>query len=137
MDDRRALLVVTALAEGATGLCLLALPGLAFDLLLGPAPHPAESLFVGRFAAAALVGIGVASWLAGRGGQALASAGLLGGLTVYNVAAALLLAYGGAVLKLTGILLWPAAVAHAGLALWCAAGLRRPPPARASPTQPP
>jgi hypothetical protein len=44
---------------------------------------------------------------------------LLTGLLVYNVAASMLLAFAGAVLKMMGVLLWPAVAAHAILAVWC------------------
>jgi hypothetical protein len=135
MDDRRLLLILTACAEGATGLCLLIAPALAFDLLLGAGDHPAETLFVGRFAGAALAGIGVASWMSGRSERDAVAAGLLYGLGTYNVAASMLLAYGGAAQGFSGILLWPATLTHAGLAAWCIARLRRP-PAGAAPTTP-
>jgi hypothetical protein len=49
---------------------------------------------------------------------------LLVGITIYTVVAAVLLAYAGGVLKMAGILLWPAVMFHAVLAAWCFTCLR-------------
>jgi hypothetical protein len=118
------LLAITALAEGATGLCLLLLPGLVLDLLLGPGAHSGEALFMARVAGAAVAGIAVASPKA-RGEETEGPpAGLLAGLLTYNIGATLLLGYGGAVLGFVGVLLWPATAAHAGLAIRSAVCLR-------------
>jgi hypothetical protein len=38
---------------------------------------------------------------------------------IYDVAAAVILAYTGWFLNLVGILLWPAVLLHAALAVWC------------------
>jgi hypothetical protein len=48
-----------------------------------------------------------------------AQLGLLTSILIYNAAATLLLAYAGVILKMVGVLLWPAAVTHAILAVWC------------------
>ena len=112
-------LSVTALVEATTGLCLLILPAVLFAVLLGLDPATADAIFVGRLAGAALLAIGVASWMARIDGRTPAQLGLLTGILVYNAAATLLLAYAGAILKMVGILLWPAVVLHAILAVWC------------------
>jgi hypothetical protein len=49
---------------------------------------------------------------------------LLTGILIYNVAAAILLAYAGVALKMIGVLLWPAVAIHAILAIWCFGCLR-------------
>jgi hypothetical protein len=45
-------------------------------------------------------------------------------MLVYNFVVAALLGYAGLALGFTGIGLWPAAVAHTALAVWCVASLR-------------
>jgi len=122
--NRKLFLSVTALVEATTGLCLLILPALLFAVLLGLDPTTADAIFVGRLAGAALLAIGVASWMARVNERTPAQFGLLTGILVYNVAATLLLAYAGAVLKMVGVLLWPAVALHAVLAIWCFRCLR-------------
>ena len=117
-------LSVTALVEATTGLGLLILPAVLFVVLLGLNPATADAIFVGRLAGAALVAIGIASWMARVDEQTPAHRGLLTGILVYNAVATLLLAYAGAVLKMNGVLLWPAVGLHAVLAVWCFSCLR-------------
>ena len=117
--DCKLFLSVTAVVEAATGLCLLILPAVLLAILLGLDNAAAAAIFVGRLAGAALLAIGVASWMAKIDGRTPAQLGLLTGILVYNAAAALLLAYAGAVLKMVGVLLWPAVILHAILAVWC------------------
>jgi hypothetical protein len=122
---RKTLLIVTAVAEGGTGLVLLSLPSLGFSLLLGVGHASPEAILVGRIAGAALLAIGIASGAASRASGAAAQAGLLAALLVYNVAVATLLGYTGASSGRAGIALWPAVVFHAGVAAWCVASLVR------------
>lgn len=120
---RKYLLIVTAVGEGGTGLALLAAPAVVCLLLLGVESPAPEALVVGRVAGGALLAIGVACWLArndGRSGQL----GLLAGVLVYDVAAAVLLAAAGSSLGMAGVGLWPAVVLHGTLALWCVYCLR-------------
>jgi hypothetical protein len=117
--DRKLFLFVTALVEAATGLCLLILPAVLFAILLGLDPATADAIFVGRLAGAALLAIGVASWMARIDTRTPAQLGLLTGILLYNAAASVFLAYAGAVLKMVGVLLWPAVAIHAILAVWC------------------
>jgi hypothetical protein len=115
------LLIVTALGEGATGLFLLAWPPLPLRLLLG-IDAAAETLAVARIAGAALLALSLACWPR-RADAPAPPRGLLIGVLIYDVAAAAILAYTGWFLQLVGIALWPAVVAHALLAAWCAACL--------------
>jgi hypothetical protein len=123
-NSRTLLFLVTAFVEAGTGLGLLALPAVAFDLLLGLKQPAAEALFVGRIAGAALLAIGVASWLTRRDESRPTQFGLLTGIAIYNVATTALLAYAGAALEMAGLLLWPAVALHAGLTVWCVTCLR-------------
>ena len=112
-------LSVTAFVEVATGLCLLILPAFLFAVLLGLDRAAVDTIFIGRLAGAALLAIGIASWMARTDTRTRAQLGLLTGILIYNVTASALLAYAGAVLKMVGALLWPAVAIHAILALWC------------------
>jgi hypothetical protein len=60
----KALFVVTAVVELATGLALLGLPAVVLASLLGIQPATADTLIVARIAGAALLAIGVACALA-------------------------------------------------------------------------
>jgi len=114
--------MVTALSEGGTGIALLAAPAVVFALLLGVESPAPEALVVGRVSGGALLAIGVTCWLVqGESGQI--QRGVLAGVLIYDVAAAALLAYAGAVLSMAGAALWPAVALHGALALWCASCL--------------
>jgi hypothetical protein len=121
---RKLFLVITAFVEAATGLCLLILPAVLFAILLGLEQASTEAIFVGRIAGAALLAIGIASWMARTDTLTPAQLGLLIGILVYDTAASMLLAFAGAVLKMSGVLLWPAVALHAVLAVWCFSCLR-------------
>jgi len=112
-------LSVTAFVEIATGLSLLILPAVVLTVLLGLDHATADALFVGRLAGAALLAIGVASWIARLDSRTTAQLGLLTGILIYNAAASMLLAFAGVVLKMIGVLLWPAVALHAILAVLC------------------
>jgi len=120
----KSLFVVTAVAETGTGVCLLVLPEAAFLALLGNSQAAAEATFVGRIAGAALLAIGVASWIGRSSAPSPARDGLVAGLLVYNVSASALLAYAGLGLMMVGALLWPAVVLHLAMAAWSTVFLR-------------
>ena len=113
------LLIITAVIETATGIALLALPSVPLALLLGLSEAAPETLLVGRVAGAALLAIGVSCWFGRGDAQGKGPAGLLIGVLIYDVAAAVILAYTGLFLNLAGIALWPAVVLHTALAGWC------------------
>ena len=115
---RNSFLIVVAAVEAATGLGLLLLPSVAFALLLGLESAAVEAIFVGRIAGAALVAIGVASWMARRDRVSHSLFGLLIGILIYNTGVSILLVYAAAVLKMTGVMLWPTVAFHALLAVW-------------------
>jgi hypothetical protein len=121
---RKLFLVITALVEALTGLCLLFLPDAVFAVLLGITHATTEAIFVGRLTGAALLAIGIASWMARADTRTPSHLGLLTGILIYNAAASMLLAFGGAVLKMVGVLLWPAVALHMVLAVWCFISLR-------------
>src|SRR5260370_41815354 len=116
--NRKLLLLITALGEGAVGICFLFLPIIPLHILLGLEHATVDALLVGRIAGAALLAIGIASWMARTDTLTPAQLGLLTGILIYDAAASMLLAYAGAVLKMIGVLLSPAVALHAVLAVW-------------------
>ena len=122
---RNSFLIVVAAVEAATGLGLLLLPSVAFALLLGLESAAVEAILVGRIAGATLLAIGVASWMARKDELNPSLFGLLVGLLIYNTTVSILLVYAAAVLKMTGVMLWPTVVFHALLAVWGGVLLRR------------
>lgn len=119
----KALLIVTAAAEMATGLALAGVPALLIALLLGGTLDNSAALIVARMTGAALISLGVACWLARNDTASGAARGLVAALLFYNAAAVAVLVYAGAGLRLYGIALWPTVVFHAAMAAWCVACL--------------
>ncbi len=95
-------LVLTAVAEAATGAALLVVPSLVGHLLFG-AELSGVAETVARVTGIALIALGVACWP----GTPLA------GMLTYSAAVMLYLAYVGFAGGSTGMLLWPAVVLHA------------------------
>jgi hypothetical protein len=108
------LLTVTAVIECAAGLLIVALPSPVATLLLGSSLDAPAALTLARVAGVALLALGVACWLARHDGQSRAARGLAGAMVLYNAGVAIILAYGGVVLGLSGIGLWPTVLLHAG-----------------------
>jgi hypothetical protein len=121
----KTLLRVTAGLETATAAGLLLMPSWVLFILLGQAPDTAPDLLVARFVGAPLLSLGVACWWAGSDEAGRAGTVLVSAMLLYDVLAAILFLYGGLVLGLAGIGLWPAIVAHLALAGWCVARLRQ------------
>src|SRR3954454_4925976 len=117
-------LILTAILEAATGLALIALPAIVVRLLLG-AEISGASILLGRVAGAALLALGVACWLTRDDTQSRAARGLVVAMLTYNIPAAAVLALAGIALQLHGLVLWPAVVLHAAMAVWCVACLGR------------
>jgi hypothetical protein len=113
------LLIVTAVSEAATGLALLALPGVVLWLLLGLRSVTVATDLVARVAGAALVAFGVACWSARDIEGRAARRGMLAAALIYDVTAAALLAYAGLGWDMVGLALWPGVALHAVLAAWC------------------
>jgi hypothetical protein len=117
---RRAyVMIVTAVVECGTALSLLVFPSVPLALVLGVEQAAPETVFVARLTGAALLAIGVACWLARNDHGHPAQLGLLTGVLIYDLAAAALLASAGLVLSMVGLVLWPAVMLHATLAVWC------------------
>jgi hypothetical protein len=94
-------LVLTAVAEAATGVALVIVPSLVGRLLFGE-ELAGVAIPIARVTGIALIALGVACWP----GPPLV------GMLTYSAVVALYLAYVGFAGGLTGILLWPAIVLH-------------------------
>ena len=119
------LLTTTAVIEGGSGLLMVTFPALAATLLFGSPLDTPAGLTAGRSAGAALIAIGVASWLMRNEGQSRAARGLVGALTFYNTAIVAIFAYAGLGLGVSSSGLWPGALVHAAMAVWCVVSLLR------------
>jgi hypothetical protein len=117
--NQKLLLLTTAFLEAATGLGLIFLPAVLFAVLIGVDNPTVDAIFAGRIAGAALLAIATASWMARADTLSPALLGVVTGIFIYDAAASVLLAFAGAVLKMVGVLLWPAVAIHAILAVWC------------------
>jgi len=110
---------VTAVGEVGTGVALLALPSVVVELLFGVTTNSPETVTLGRVLGSALAAVGLVCWIGRNDLGQLAKVGLLAALLFYDCAAAVLLAYAGAILNIAGVLLWPAVALHIVMALWC------------------
>ncbi len=99
-------LVFAAVAEAATGLALLLVPSLVGLVLLGEGLAGA-ALAVARVAGIALIGLGLACWPGPP----------VTGMLAYSAAVTVYLGYLGLTGGASGILLWPAVVAHLVLSI--------------------
>ena len=95
------MLLLAALAEGATGLALVIVPSLVGSLLLGDELTDIATT-VARVAGIALIALAVACW---PGPPLIA-------MLMYSGAVTLYLGYVGFATRWTGLLLWPAVVLH-------------------------
>src|SRR5206468_13135216 len=121
------LLKPTGIMETSTGIWLMALPSVVVRLLLGSPLDTSAAAMLARVAGAALLALGVACWLARDDTQSRAARGLVVAMLMYNIPATALLAFAGIGLGLHGVVLWPAVVLHAVIAIWCIVCLRRSP----------
>lgn len=110
---------VAAAEAAATGLVLIISPPL-FAWLVFDAEFSEAAQALGRLAGIALVGFALASWPVPATAHPPSST--VCALLVHNVLTTIYLCYLGAAGKLVGLLLWPAAAMHAGLAALLARG---------------
>jgi hypothetical protein len=121
----KSLYTATAAVELGAGLALLCFPSATVMLLVGAPLQAAPALTVGRVGGAGLLALGVACWLARDDTQSRAARGLIAAMSLYNVAAVVVLAFAGIGFGLHGVALWPAVILHAVMTVWCFEWLRR------------
>ena len=121
----KALLILTAIFEAATGLLLMIWPSEVLTLLFGPATAAPLGPGGARVAGVVLLALGIACWLARDRGQSPAGRRMITTMLTYNVAVAAVLAAAGIRYAPVGIALWPAVIAHCALAAWCVASQRQ------------
>ncbi len=111
--SRQSVLRLASVTETATGVLLLIIPALVVQLLLGK--HlSADGMPVARVAGAGLLGLGLAGWPSAEGRALLpASRGML----AYNTLVSAYLALIAVRHHAGGLLLWPAVIFHALVAL--------------------
>jgi len=114
MPAVKSVLAFAAVVEIATGVTLLLAPSLISQWLFA-ADLVGIAITIARVAGIALIGLGVACW---PGTPLL-------GMVTYSVGAALYLAYVGYSGGPSGMLLWPAVVAHIVLAALLTRGIAR------------
>lgn len=113
------LLVTTAVIEAGAGAALIGFPSATVDVLLGPSPEALPPTAVVRLLGLALVVLGVLCWLASRDTQKPCARRMVVVMTVYNLAATVLLVAIGVSAPRAGVLLWPAVALHAAMGVWC------------------
>ena len=119
------LLTMTAVLEVGTGLLLVALPSMLATVLLGSSLDAPVALTVARVAGVALLALGVGCWFARNDVQSRATRGVVGAMVLYNAGIAMVLAYAGTSLQLSGIGLWPTVLVLTSMTGWCVTSLLR------------
>jgi len=114
----KTLLFVKAVVEGLTGLLLALFPSQVVSLLVGTPLEGPNGELVGRIAAASLLALGIACWVACDESRSRAAAGLILALVLYDAAVVVLLLYVRLVAGNSGLVLWPAVALHVGLGAW-------------------
>lgn len=110
----RKVLAFSSIAEAGTALALMFDPALVVRLLVG-AEISGIAVVLGRCFGIALLALGLACW-PGRE-RAESNAAAWRAMLLYNAGIALFLVYLFAAEHMAGILLWPAVVLHAAVAL--------------------
>jgi hypothetical protein len=113
----------SAVIEAGAGAALMGFPSAAVKLLLGSPLDSAPAIALGRVAGAALFALGIACWLARGDAQSRAARGLVAAMLFYNLTAVAVFLFAGLGAKLVGVALWPAAMLHAAMAVWCITSL--------------
>jgi hypothetical protein len=113
LSARAKILAFAAMVEGILGLLLIFDPAWVISLLLG-AVASGVGIPIARCFGVALLALALACW---PGGSRTGRSSAFRAVFVYNASIAPYLVYLGAVEHLSGLLLWPAVVLHAVVAL--------------------
>lgn len=115
----KALLTVFVLVEVGVGLILGLAPSVMTRLLFTSQLDTPTAVIVGRVAGIALLSLLIACWVARNDIPSVVARGVVAGMLLYNASIVALLLAAAMAPSLTGVLLWPALVVHAALAVWC------------------
>lgn len=135
----RRFFLVSALLEIPAGLAFFVAPLFQVGAFFGTTLDGPGGMALARLPGSALTAIGLACWFARRDAGSPAARGLAVAMLLYNASAVGLVLTTALVSHVSAIGLWPVAVIHGGMAVWCIACLRRRPdrpPAAASPKEP-
>ena len=110
----RKVLVFAGVVEIGTGVGFMVVPTIVVTLLLG-VDVAGVGILLGRCFGVALLTLGIACWPSRE--TAAGSRPAFRAMLIYNVLIAAYLAWLGTAAHMSGILLWPAAILHAGVAL--------------------
>ena len=110
----RKVLVFAGVVEIGTGIAFMADPAIVVSLLLG-GDVSSVGIPLGRCFGIALLALGIACWPSRE--TAAGSRPAFRAMLIYNVLIAAYLAWQGTAAHMAGILLWPAVLLHAGVAL--------------------
>lgn len=121
------LLLTTAVVELGAGVAVAVLPSACVSLLLGSSLETPTGITLTRIIGAALFTLGMACLLACRDHLSRAAIGLVVAVLFYNVAISAALVAARIEFGLQGPALWPGAILHLSLAIWCVVCLRKKP----------
>ena len=127
MRSRTGLFTTTAVIEVGTGIALLIAPSAVVWLLLGISSPSPTALVAARAVGVALLALGGAAWMSRGVRPAGTRPDLLYTMLAYNLGIGIVLAALSIAKGISGVLLWPVVVLHAGMALWCVLYLRSGP----------
>jgi hypothetical protein len=104
---------------------MIALSSPIAALLLGASVTTSLELVMARLAGVALLALGLACFLAAGDAQGRAGRGLAAGILLYDGGVVAVLLYAGPGLRMSGVLLWPAALVHLAVGIWGTLLLRK------------
>ena len=117
------LFITTALLEAGAGAAFLAFPSTTLILLLSVPLETAACVTLGRLTGLALLSLGIANWQARNDAQSRAARGIITAMLIYNLGAVIILATAAITSHSSGPLLWPGAILHAAMTIWCVLSL--------------
>lgn len=119
------ILTVTSIIESSAAVILLLFPSLFTSLLFGAKLDAPVALIVARVAGATLFSLGVACWFVRNEGNKAIAKGVVFAILFYNTSIALILIYAALFLLLSGFALWPIALTHMAMSVWCIINLSK------------
>ena len=111
------ILMFSAVAETATGIAAIFIPSIILHILFDIEANEI-SITLTRFTGICLGSLGIACWPRENFSQALRA------MFLYNLLVAIFFTYIGVTSSLVGILLWPVAILHLGIAVILFRGLK-------------